>query len=120
MAFPRKLRDLCSPAFVYFVLSIISLIIVIVHNFGNTRVYNLGYYSAQVPNTAMVFIVKLIYILFWTWILNLICCDGHKEIAWFLVAVPFIIVFITMLTFMSTGRYRREGMSPIEEKKQNK
>jgi len=117
MAFPRKLRDLCTPAFVYFVLSIISLIIVIVHNFGNTRVYNLGYYSAQVPNTAMVFIVKLIYILFWTWILNLICGDGHTEIAWFLVAVPFIIVFITMLTFMKTGRYGREG---LENKKQQK
>lgn len=103
MAFPRKLRELCKPSLVYFVLSIIGLIIVIVHNFGNTRVYNLGYYSAHVPNTALIFIANLIYILFWTWILNLMCKDGHSGIAWFLVAVPFILVLIMMMTFMSTG-----------------
>jgi hypothetical protein len=43
-----------------------------------------------------VFLVKIVYILFWTWILNLICKDGHTGIAWFLVLIPFILLFVIM------------------------
>lgn len=96
MAFPRKLKELCTPAFFYFALSMISLIVVIFQNIGNTNIYNLGTLSARVPNTTVVLILKFIYILFWTWILNLICKDGHSNIAWFLVLIPFILLFIVM------------------------
>jgi hypothetical protein len=85
MAFPKKLKDLCTPAFVYFVLSMIGIIFSIIQNMGNKHIYKLGMFTARVPSTILVFIVKIIYILFWTWILNLICKDGHKGIAWFLV-----------------------------------
>ena len=66
--------------------------------------YNLGTFSSRVPNTSVIFIVKILYILFWTWILNLICRDGHANIAWFLVLVPFILVFLMMIMFSSNGR----------------
>jgi hypothetical protein len=56
----------------------------------------MGMFSARVPSTMLVFLVKIIYVLFWTWILNLICKDGHKEIAWFLVLIPFILLFVIM------------------------
>jgi hypothetical protein len=104
MAFPRKLKELCTPAFVYFVLSVIGLILIIVQNLGNNNMYNLGTFSSRVPNTSVIFIVKILYILFWTWILNLICRDGHANIAWFLVLVPFILVFLMMIMFPSNGR----------------
>jgi hypothetical protein len=94
MAFPRKLKDLCTPAFIYFVVSVIGLIGAAIQNFGNSNRYNLGVFSARVPNTGLVFLVKIIYVLFWTWVLNLMCKDGHKEIAWFLVLVPFILLFV--------------------------
>jgi hypothetical protein len=94
MAFPKKLKDLCTPALFYFVVSIISLVIVLLQNLGNQSSYNLGSFSCRVPNTIMVFILKLIYILFWTWILNLICKDGHSEISWLLVLLPFILLFV--------------------------
>jgi hypothetical protein len=45
----------------------------------------------------LVFIVKLIYIFFWTWILNLMCKDGHSEISWFLVLLPFILYFLILV-----------------------
>jgi len=96
MAYPSKLKDLCTPAFLYFILSMIGLIAVIFQNLGNKNVYNLGSFSAKVPNTTLVFIVKFIYILFWTWILNLICKDGHSGVAWFLVLIPFILLFVIM------------------------
>ena len=96
MAFPKKLKDLCTPAFVYFVLSMIGIIFSIIQNFGNKNTYKMGMFVARVPSTILVFAVKIVYILFWTWILNLICKDGHTGIAWFLVLIPFILLFVIM------------------------
>lgn len=96
MSFPQKLKDLCTPAAVYFVLSIIALGIIFLQNIGNTNKYSLGFFSCNVSSTLLVFFVKLLYIFFWTWILNLICKDGHKGIAWFLVILPFILLFVIM------------------------
>ena len=63
---------------------------------GSKHIYKLGMFTARVPSCLLVFIVKIIYILFWTWILNLICKDGHKGLAWFLVLLPFILLFVIM------------------------
>jgi hypothetical protein len=98
MAFPKSVKQLCTPAYIYFLLSVIGIIIAIVQNVGNSGVYCLGSMSVPVSSTVMVFVVKVIGILFWTWILNLMCKDGHKEIAWFLVLLPFVLLFFMMGT----------------------
>jgi hypothetical protein len=105
MAFPKSVKQLCTPAYIYFLLSVIGIIIAIIQNVGNSGVYCLGSMSVPVSSTIMVFVVKIICILFWTWILNLMCKDGHKEIAWFLVLLPFVLLFFMMGTaegFQST------------------
>jgi hypothetical protein len=116
-AFPKMstTKNLCSPAFVYFAVSILGLILIIFNNLGNKNIYNLGTFSANVPNTTLVFIIKLIYILFWTWILNLICRDGHSGVAWALVLFPFILIFL-MMWMASSSQY--EGMKGMKMKKE--
>ena len=94
MAFPRTLNELCNPALFYFVVSIIGLLLILFQNVGNKNSYNLGTFSCRVPSTLMVFIIKIIYIVFWTWILNLICKDGYKTISWLLVLLPWILMFM--------------------------
>jgi hypothetical protein len=94
MEFPKKVKDLCAPALLFFAISIIGLIMIFLQNLGNQHSYHVGSFSCRVPNTALVFIVKLIYILFWTWILNLICKDGHVGISWLLVLFPWILMFV--------------------------
>ena len=94
MAFPRSLKELCSPAALYFIVSIFSLLMILFQNLGNSNSYHMGNFSCRVPSTTLIFIIKLIYILFWTWILNLICKDGHTGISWLLVLLPFILFFI--------------------------
>jgi hypothetical protein len=113
MAFPKKIGELCSPAFIYLVLSVITLLIIFLQNLGiNNNVYTLGSYKTNVVNKTLIFIVKIIYILFWTWILNLICKDGHKEIAWFLVALPFVLGFLMASSTMNSyGGSMFEGMA---------
>ena len=94
--FPRTVKELCTPAMIYFVISIIALAMVLLQNLGNQNSYNVGSFSCRVPSTALVFIIKLIYILFWTWVLNLICKDGHTSISWLLVLLPWILLFVMM------------------------
>jgi hypothetical protein len=100
MAFPRKIRDLCAPSMLYFIISIISLIVAILMNLGHNNKLVLGSYSMSVVNTTLIFVVKLIFILLWTWILNLICKDGHEVISWILVFLPFIAMFLCILAMM--------------------
>ena len=100
MAFPRKIRDLCAPSMLYFIISIISLIVAILMNLGHNNKLVLGNYSMNVVNTTLIFIIKLIFILFWTWILNLICKDGYEVTSWILVFLPFIAMFLCILAMM--------------------
>lgn len=100
MAFPRKISSLCAPALFYFVVAIISLIWGIWTNLNNNKKIVLGKYSMNVINTTLVFVIKLTFILLWTWILNLICRDGYPVISWILVFLPFIIIFLYLAAAM--------------------
>jgi hypothetical protein len=110
MAFPTKLSQLCTPSYVYFIISVLGIAIAAVQNMGNSNKYNLGMFSCRVPSCLAVFIIKILYILFWTWILNLMCKDGHSGIAWFLVLLPFIMLFTIMgMVMVYQKRDKREG-----------
>uniref|UniRef100_A0A6C0H1M6 Uncharacterized protein n=1 Tax=viral metagenome TaxID=1070528 RepID=A0A6C0H1M6_9ZZZZ len=88
------LKKLCTPAYVYLVISIIAMIVMLFQNVGNTNIYCLGAYECDVPSVTMIFIIKLLYVLFWTWILNLMCRSGASSVAWFLVLFPFVLMFV--------------------------
>ena len=115
MVFPNKLSQLCTPSLVYFVISVIGLAMAIMQNLGNNNRYNLGSFSCQVPSCLAVFIIKVVYVLFWTWILNLMCRDGHVEIAWFLVLLPFILLAIIIGLVMVN---QKKGQKKQKQQKQ--
>lgn len=96
MAFPKSLKELCGPALVYFLISIFSVLLILFQNLGNNDCYSIGSFTCDVSSTALVFISKIIYILFWTWILNLICKDGHSYISWLLILLPYILLFVVI------------------------
>jgi hypothetical protein len=88
------LRNMCPPAFLYFMVSMISLIVVFFQNLGNTRNFNVGKFTCKVPHTMLVFAIKFIYIVFWAYVLDLICRDGHVSVSWILVLFPWIVLLI--------------------------
>jgi uncharacterized membrane protein YdjX (TVP38/TMEM64 family) len=111
MAFPNKLSQLCTPSYVYFIISVLAIAVSAFQNMGNKNKYNLGMFSCRVPSCISVFIGKIIYIFFWTWILNLMCKDGHSGIAWFLVLLPFILLFVILGLVMSyQKKNKKDGM----------
>ena len=100
MKLPAFLRNLCTPSHVYLVMSTIFLILSSMQNYGNINTYCLVDYSCSVPSTLLLYIIKAVYILFWTWILNLMCNAGASNIAWFLVLLPFILLFVILGTLI--------------------
>jgi len=92
--FPKTLKALCTPAALYFVISMFGLLIAIFQNIGHTNSYHVGNFSCRVPSTILVFIIKFIYIAFWTYVLNLICKDGHVGLSWLLVLLPWLLLFV--------------------------
>lgn len=105
MSFPTKLKQLCTPSYVYFIISFIGVIFTAIQNMGNNNIYSLGTFSCPVSSCLLIFAFKIAVILFWTWVLNLMCKDGHAEIAWFLVLLPFVIFF--MILVMASSYMRR-------------
>jgi len=97
------IKDLCTPSYVYLVISTIAVIVMAIQNFGNMNTYCVGSFSCVVGSTALVFAIKVLYILFWTWILNLICKAGVPQLAWFLVLLPFILFFILVTLLFTTN-----------------
>ena len=96
-------KNLCAPALFYLVISLITVFIIAFYNYGNERVYCVGYYACPVSSIYLIFIIKLIYIIFWTWILNLICRAGLPIISWLLVLVPIMLFFVLIGMLLSTA-----------------
>jgi hypothetical protein len=95
MLVPASMRKLCMPSKIYLFISMVGIFMILIQNLGSSSSqYDLGCYSCDVPSKAIVFIVKILYVLFWTWILNLICKDGYSSISWLLVLLPFILMFV--------------------------
>ena len=65
------------------------------------------------------FLFKAIYILFWTFVLNAVCKAGYKEVSWFLVLLPIILMFVILGMVLINGRVF-EGFKEGMEHKKNK
>jgi len=94
------LFKLCTPAYVYLVISVIAIIIMAIQNAGNTNVYCLGAFECNVTDISMIFVIKILYVLLWTWILNLFCRAGATWFSWLLVIFPFILFFLLLAIMM--------------------
>ncbi len=96
------LRDLCTPAFIYLILSAVAIIFIAIQNLGGSDTYCVGSYGCKTSFVTLIFVFKIIYILFWTWLLNIICKSGYETVSWILVLLPFILMFIFIALVFTT------------------
>ena len=78
-------KNLCTPAHLYLVLSIIAIIIGFFNKFS-----------------AMAIIVKMFWVALWTYLLNFLCKKGLSTVAWIFVVLPFI-AMISSIILASEG-----------------
>lgn len=94
------LRKLCTPATIYFVISLVFLIFMGLYNLNDANRLCLGDYSCYVGNNTIIFILNAIYILFWTFILDLMCKSGYSSLSWFVLLLPFLLSFVILAYMM--------------------
>uniref|UniRef100_A0A6C0HDM3 Uncharacterized protein n=1 Tax=viral metagenome TaxID=1070528 RepID=A0A6C0HDM3_9ZZZZ len=85
-----SVKDLCTPASIYFWVSIIGLTIAFLTKFK-----------------LVTSIINLFFILLWTYFLNYLCSKGYSSVSWFLVLLPIIIfagVLIKTMDLISISR----------------
>jgi hypothetical protein len=73
----KFLNHLCSPAKLYLFITILGIIIALFNRIGLIPVF-----------------IKLLFALFWTFILNWLCKKGYKTLSWFIVLLPIILILI--------------------------
>jgi hypothetical protein len=74
---------------------------------GNYECYN-------APGKPVLVFVKLIYVAFWVFVLDLMCKGGYKNFAWFLVLLPIISFILLLLIALGPWKHRNrffEGMT---------
>ena len=106
MAF--SISKLCTPAGIYFWISIISLL-------------GLAFMKFQLLSIG----VKFIFVLLWTYFLNYLCSKGYSGISWFLVLLP-LIAFASMIILtldavsISKKQQQKEQFSPGQQQQQTR
>ena len=88
--------SLCTPAFIYVLLSSIGIIILAYQNYGNQNLYCVGNVNCPVQSTTPIFVAKILYVFFWTFILNTLCSYGYYKLSWFILLLPFILFFVVV------------------------
>lgn len=75
-----KFYKMCTPARIYFVVSVFGAVLALLNN-------------VPIISVAM----KFIFILLWTYVLGFLCKKGYSTISWILVLLPFIVMMLAMM-----------------------
>jgi len=90
----KEFKNLCTPAKVYFAIGIISCIFALFNSMAVLAVF-----------------VKLIFIFAWTFLLNLLCSKGYKNLSWFLVLLPYILMLLIVIGVLKQSKKQQQLMS---------
>lgn len=74
------LAKLCTPAKVYLALFVLGSIFALINR-----------------NSLMHILLKLVFALLWTYVLNYLCRHGLTTLSWILVLLPIILYFISLI-----------------------
>jgi len=93
------MMQLCTPALIYFILAIMSILLLIVNK-----------------TTVLIVFTNMVVILLWTWFLNFVCNKGFTSISWILVLSPYIITLIALATGLVKMSDLQQAEAPKKEK----
>lgn len=80
MKLTKTFKELCTPAALYFVISVIAIIVAL---FNGMKLMAVG--------------IKAIFVIIYTFFLNFLCKKGFKSVSWFLVLLPYILMLAIFL-----------------------
>lgn len=91
--FSSKFEKMCTPAKLYFVLAIISIIIGMLNGIH-----------------MMAILGKLLFAVIFTCFLSWLCSVGLKALSWFLVLLPFVVMLLVMFGLYDMVKTNKKKM----------
>ena len=93
----KDFSKLCTPAKIYFAIAVIAAIV--------------GLFSGV---SVMMVFMKLVFAFIWTYVLGWLCKKGFTSISWFLVLLPYILIFLAMLNIYHVTHEQRQIMRKLQ------
>ena len=91
----KLFNSLCTPAQLYLGLSVLAVLSQCYQNIGNPNVFACGLMKASSPiNNVFYIVFEVLYVLGWTYLLNILCKKGYNKLSWLLVLLPLIAMFV--------------------------
>lgn len=115
----KSVKVLCKPTKLYLFLSVFLLLSMIIQNLGKKDILCFGPLECYEVNKIALLLIKLLYIGFWTFILQMICKGGYTNVSWALVLLPIILFGLTLVMYM-LNRGIVEGLDTKLSTKGNK
>ena len=119
MELMKIFNKLCNPAKFYLVLSAIVTSGVLIQNFANGKPdeFCIGSAKCTTSHVMLMFLCKVVYIVFWTWLLNWFCSKKMVGLSWFIVLIPFLLAAVILGAFMVLAvkeiSHEEEGHPPV-------
>lgn len=92
----KLFEALCTPAQLYLGMSVIAVLTQCYQNIGTPNVFTCGLMKASSPIVPSSFFIvfEILYVIGWTYFLNILCKKGYTKLSWLLVLLPFVGMFV--------------------------
>jgi len=100
---------LCPPAQIYLIVSVIMLVLsyfglssisqqLEMHQSGSPLLQSLNFTYQKDSRTS--YVVQGVLIILWTWLLSYFCRNGYTSLSWFLVLLPWLLMFMAFFVYV--------------------
>ena len=100
---------MCTPAQIYLIVSVILLILsyfgmsaisqqLTTNQNGHPILRSLNFTYQKDSRTS--YVVQVVVIVLWTWLLSYLCSKGYSNLSWFLVLLPWILMFLAFFVYV--------------------
>lgn len=100
---------LCTPAQIYLIISFILMVLsyfglnaisqqISLNQSNNSFLQSLNFTYQKDARTS--YVVQAVLIVLWTWVLSYLCKKGFSNLSWFLVLLPWILMFLAFFIYI--------------------
>ena len=101
--------NICTPAQIYLIVSFILMVLSyfglnaisqqITLNQANNSFLHILNFTYQ-KDTRTSYIVQAVFIVLWTWVLTYLCKKGFSPLSWFLILLPWVLMFLAFFVYI--------------------
>lgn len=101
--------NMCTPAQIYLIVSFILMVLsyfgmnaisqqITLNQANNEFLQSLNFTYQKDKKTS--YVVQAVFIVLWTWILTYLCKKGFSNLSWFLILLPWVLMFLAFFVYI--------------------